>query len=64
MRTITATAFRAHIGQIVDAASAGERILIERHHKPIAMLLPLEDAARLQADDLRRAWSGSSDRAE
>lgn len=58
MRTITASAFRAHMGQVVDAASAGERIVIERHRKPIAVLLPYEDAARLEAgDQLRLARS-------
>jgi prevent-host-death family protein len=54
MRTITATAFRARIGSFVDAASAGERIVIERNHKPIAVLLPYADKARLEADDRRR----------
>jgi prevent-host-death family protein len=54
MRT-TATAFRARIGSFVDAASAGERIVIERNHKPIAVLLPYADKARLEADDRQRA---------
>jgi len=55
MRTITATAFRARIGQFVDAASGGERIVIERNHKPIAVLLPYADKARLEADDVQQA---------
>jgi len=54
MRTITATAFRARMGQFVDAAAAGERIMIERNHKPIAVLLPFEDKARLDALDQQR----------
>jgi len=55
MRTITATAFRARIGHFVDVASGGERIVIERNHKPIAVLLPYADKARLEADDRQRA---------
>lgn len=47
MRTVTATELRARLGEILDAASAGERILIERDHKPIAFLIsPEEEAAR------------------
>lgn len=55
MKTITASAFRARIGQFVDAASAGERIVIERKHKPIAVLVPYTDRARLDAHDKQRA---------
>ena len=47
MRTVTATELRAKLGEILDAASAGERILIERDHKPLAFLIsPEEEAAR------------------
>ena len=51
MRTISATVFRARVAQIVDAASAGERIVIERNGKPIAALVPYSDRARLEAGD-------------
>jgi prevent-host-death family protein len=47
MRVVTATQLRARLGEILDAASAGEKILIERDHKPLAYLIsPEEEAAR------------------
>ena len=47
MRTVTATELRAKLGEILDAASAGEKILIERDHKPLAYLIsPQEEAVR------------------
>lgn len=55
MRVVTATELRAKLGEILDAASAGEKILIERDHKPLAYLVSVESAeaqgaARQQAD--------------
>lgn len=47
-------ALRARLGEILDAASAGERIVIERDHKPMAILVPYEDAARLEPDEQER----------
>ena len=41
---------RKRLGEILDAASAGERILIERDHKPLAYLVSVEDAQRLEPD--------------
>jgi prevent-host-death family protein len=41
---------RKRLGEILDAASAGERILIERDHRPLAYLVSVEDAARLEPD--------------
>lgn len=38
---------RARLGEFLDSASAGERIAIERDHRPIAVLVSPEDAARL-----------------
>jgi len=43
-------ALRARLGEILDRASAGERIVIERGHRPMAVLVPVEDAARLEPD--------------
>jgi prevent-host-death family protein len=54
MRSVTAMALRARLGEILDAASAGERIVIERDHKPMALLVPYEDAARLDPDEQAR----------
>lgn len=50
MRTVTALELRGKMGELLDAASAGERILIERDHRPLAYLISVEDAARLDPD--------------
>lgn len=47
MRTVTALELRKRLGELLDAASAGERILIERDHRPMAVLVSVEDADRL-----------------
>jgi prevent-host-death family protein len=55
MRTVTALELRGKMGELLDAASAGERILIERDHRPMAVLVSVEDAHRLDEDrDERR----------
>ena len=46
MKTVTAGELRAKLGEVLDRASAGERIIIERDHHPIAALVPLEDAQK------------------
>lgn len=38
---------RRSLGRILDEASAGQRFLIERDHRPLAVLVSVEDAARL-----------------
>ena len=50
MRVVTPTDMRKRLGEILDAASAGERILIERDHKPIAWLISPEDGRRFDED--------------
>jgi prevent-host-death family protein len=50
MRTVTAMDMRKRLGEILDAASAGERILIERDHRPLAYLVSVEDGQRLDPD--------------
>ena len=47
MRTVTAMELRARLGEILNSASAGERILIERDRRPLAVLVSPEDARRL-----------------
>lgn len=42
---------RKRLGEILDAASAGERILIERDHKPLAYLISYEEGQRTAARD-------------
>ena len=50
MRTISPLDLRRSLGQILDQASAGQRFLIERDHRPLAVLVSVEDAARLEED--------------
>ena len=59
MRTVTAMDMRKRLGEILDAASAGERILIERDHRPLAYLVSVEDAARLDPDRTEEIERGS-----
>jgi prevent-host-death family protein len=55
MRIVTAMDMRKRLGEILDAASAGERILIERDHRPLAYLVSVEEGDSLgeSPDDLR-----------
>ena len=48
MRTVTPLDLRRSLGAILDSASAGERILIERDHLPVAMLVSVEDGRKLE----------------
>ncbi len=54
MRTVTAMDMRKRLGEILDAASAGERILIERDHRPLAYLVSVEEGQRIGAIDEER----------
>lgn len=36
------------MGEILDRASAGEHIVVERDRRPLAVLVPYEDAMRIQ----------------
>lgn len=51
MKTVTPLDLRRSLGRILDEASAGERFLIERDHRPLAVLVSVEDAARLDEDE-------------
>ncbi len=57
---------RKRLGEILDAASAGERILIERDHRPLAYLVSVDDGERLSgvADEVRRRRLAALDRLE
>ncbi len=56
MRVITALQLRARLGEALDHASSGERIIIERDHQRIAAIVPIEDAMLLdgKGDEARR----------
>jgi antitoxin (DNA-binding transcriptional repressor) of toxin-antitoxin stability system len=66
MRTISPLDLRRGLGQILDAASGGERFLIERDHKPLAMLVSIDDGSRLDepADERGRRRLAALDRLE
>jgi len=51
MRTVTAMDMRKRLGEILDAASAGERILIERDHRPLAYLVSVEEGEQMVRTD-------------
>lgn len=53
MRVLTPTDLRKRLGEILDAASAGERILIERDRRPLAYLVSVEDGQRLDGQEER-----------
>lgn len=57
MRTVTPLDLRRSLGSILDEASAGQRFLIERDHRPIAVLVSVEDGRRLDGADERRQRS-------
>jgi prevent-host-death family protein len=50
MKTVTPMDLRRSLGRILDEASAGERFLIQRDHKPLAVLVSIEEAERLEQD--------------
>jgi antitoxin (DNA-binding transcriptional repressor) of toxin-antitoxin stability system len=64
MRTISPLELRRSLGAILDASSAGQRFLIERDHRPIAVLVSVEDGRRLEdePDERRRRAMAALDR--
>ena len=55
MAKVTAFEAKTHFGDLLDRVSKGEEIVITRHDRPVARLVP-EGAQRL--DDVRRAVEG------
>jgi prevent-host-death family protein len=45
MQTVNIHAAKTHLSRLVDAAAAGEEILIARAGRPVARLVPLHEAA-------------------
>lgn len=60
MRTITPLDLRRSLGAILDAASAGERFLVERDHRPVAMVVSVEAGRRLDEDPAERIRRATS----
>ncbi len=58
MRTVTAMDLRRRLGEILDAAAAGEAITIERDGRPMAVLVTPEAAARLDESEQARIERG------
>jgi prevent-host-death family protein len=58
MRIITAMDLRRRLGEILDAASAGEPITIERDGRPMAVLVTPEAAARIDQSERARIERG------
>jgi len=54
MRHVSALDVRKKLGQLLDEASAGERIVIERDRRPLAMLVPYEEGMRLVESEPER----------
>jgi antitoxin (DNA-binding transcriptional repressor) of toxin-antitoxin stability system len=57
MRSITATELRQRLGEILDAASAGETILIKGDHLPLVYLVACEDGEGLVGREEKRIGS-------
>ena len=55
MAKVTAFEAKTHFGDLLDRVSKGEEIVITRHDRPVARLVP-EGAQRL--DDVRRSVEG------
>jgi len=57
---------RRSLGTILDAASAGERFVIERDHRPLAVLVSVEEGLRLDesADERKTRILASLDRTD
>ena len=48
-KTISATEARIHLGEVLDRVETrGDRVVIERGGKPVAMLISIEDARTLE----------------
>jgi len=55
MAKMSAFEAKTHFGKLLDRVSKGEEVVITRHDKPVARLVP-EGAQRL--DDVRRTVAG------
>jgi prevent-host-death family protein len=58
MATVTAFEAKTRFGELLDRVSRGEEVVITRHDKPVARLIP-EGVPRL--DEVRRSIQGLRD---
>lgn len=49
MKTVSVAEAKAHLPKLLQAAEAGEQVVITRHGKPVAEVAPVRD-------DARRKW--------
>ena len=54
MQTVNIHAAKTHLSRLLDAAAAGEEILIARAGRPVARLVPLQGAPAPQRRQLGR----------
>ena len=55
MATVTAFEAKTRFGELLERVSKGEEIVITRHDKPVARLVP---EGALRADEVRRSVAG------
>jgi prevent-host-death family protein len=58
MRRTSIAALRAHLSKFVEAAGAGEEVLVTDHRKPVARLVPVAAPQRLEARLVEMARAG------
>jgi prevent-host-death family protein len=49
---------KTHLSELVARAEAGEEVIITRHNKPVAMLVPVADAPQFDVKRRRAAIAG------
>ena len=54
MRVMRALEVRARFGEVIDAAAAGDRIVVERAGQPIAAIVPLADLDSVDPERIRQ----------
>jgi len=52
MKTVTALEAKKHFGDLLDRVARGEEVVITRHDKPVARIVPEGDR---RLEDIRRA---------
>jgi prevent-host-death family protein len=52
MKTVTALEAKKHFGDLLDRVARGEEVIITRHDKPVARIVPEGDR---RLEDVRRA---------
>jgi prevent-host-death family protein len=64
MKTVTTLVLRRKLGQVLDEAAAGERVLITRGNRPLAVLVPADEYAAGAAGRRRRLETAAARVAE